>query len=260
MTQCTFIYFQNTMNILIAASRGGGLASMIRGFNVTEDVNPGASLRELTGRAIARIPPPGCATNKTHVYILAGIPDITDKHTSQNRYYRYTECTYTENSNATIARLKKEIQTCKNQIIAAGAIPIFCTITHVSIAEYNKHLLNEGKTTILYHQDHYTEMQIQLEVTINEINHYIDTVNHSQNMSTPMCHSAIRHRRGKKGGRKYMKNIYRKLKDGVHGTKETRKLWAAAIEGAIRNNRNTKDDPLSPKRAWRRERRTPRNF
>ena len=95
------------MNILIAASRGGGLASMIRGFNVIEDVNPGASLRELTGRAIARIPPPGCATNKTHVYILAGIPDITDKHTSQNRYYRYTECTYTENSNATIARLKR---------------------------------------------------------------------------------------------------------------------------------------------------------
>ena len=101
---------------------------------------------------------------------------------------------------------------------------------------------------------------IIIEVTINEINHYIDTVNHSQNMSTPMCHSAIRHRRGKKGGRKYMKNIYRKLKDGVHGTKETRKLWAAAIEGAIRNNRNTKDDPLSPKRAWRRERRTPLNF
>ena len=53
-------YFQ-TMNILIAASRGGGLASMIRGYNVIQDVSPGASLRELTGRAIVRIPPPGCS-------------------------------------------------------------------------------------------------------------------------------------------------------------------------------------------------------
>ena len=62
---------------------------------------------ELTGRAIARIPPPGCSNNKTHVYIMAGIPDINDKHTSQNRHYRYTECTYTEHSNDTITRLNK---------------------------------------------------------------------------------------------------------------------------------------------------------
>ena len=46
-----------------------------------------------------------------------------------------------------------------------------------------------------------------------------------------------------------MKNIYKKLKDGVHGTKETRKLWAAAIEGAIQNNRNTKDGPLEEGKA-----------
>ena len=248
------------MNILIAASRGGGLASMIRGYNVIQDVSPGASLRELTGRAIARIPPPGCSNNKTHVYIMRGIPDITDKHTSQNRHYRYTECTYTEHSNDTITRLKKEIKHCNDTITAAGAISIFCTIAHVSIADYNNHLLKEGKTTILHHQAHYIDMQIKLEATINEINHYIDTTNHNINMSTPMCHTAIRHRRGKKGGRKYLKNIYRKLKDGVHGTKETRKLWAAAIEGAIRNNRNNKDDPLSPKRAWKREKRPPLNF
>ena len=76
-----------------------------------------------------------------------------------------------------------------------------------------------------------------------------------------MCHSAIRNRRGKKGDRKYLKYIYKKkLEDGVHGTKETRKPRAAAIEGAIRNNRNTKDGPLSPKQAWRREKRPPLNF
>ena len=62
------------------------------------------------------------------------------------------------------------------------------------------------------------------------------------------------------GGRKYLKNIYKKLKDGVHRTKETRKLWAAAIEGAIRNNRNTKDGTLSPKLAWKREKHPPLNF
>ena len=60
------------MNILIAANRGGGLASMIRGYNVIQDVSPGATLRELTGRAIARIPPPGCSNNKTHVRIYHG--------------------------------------------------------------------------------------------------------------------------------------------------------------------------------------------
>ena len=160
------------MNILIAASRGGGLASMIRGYNVIQDVSPGATLRELTGRAIVRIPPPDCSNNKSHVYIMAGIPDITDNHTSQNRHYRYTECTYTEHSNDTITRLKKEIKHCTDTITAAGAIWIFCTITHVSITDYNNnHLLKEGKTTILHHQAHNTDMQIKLEATINEINH-----------------------------------------------------------------------------------------
>ena len=55
------------------------------------------------------------------------------------------------------------------------------------MADYHNHLLIEGKTTILHHQAHYTDMQIKLEATINEINHYIDTTNHSINMPTPMC-------------------------------------------------------------------------
>ena len=151
---------------------------------------------------------------------MAGIPDITDKHTSQNRHYRYTECTYTEHSNDTITRLKNEIKHCKDTITAAGAIPIFCTITHVSIADYNNHLLKEGKTTILHHQAHYTDMQIKLEATINEINHYIDTTNHNINMSTPMCHSAIRHRRGKKGAENTWKTSTKNWKMGSMGQKK----------------------------------------
>ena len=96
-------------------------------------------------------------------------------------------------------------------------------IDKIDFDDYNNNLLKEGKTTILHHQALYTDMQNKLEATVNEINHYIDTTNHNIIMSTSMWHPAIRHRRGKKGVRKYMKNIYRKLKDGVHGTKETRK-------------------------------------
>ena len=44
-------------------------------------------------------------------------------------------------------RGKKEIKHCKDTITTARAIPIFCTITHVSITDYNNHLLKEGKTT-----------------------------------------------------------------------------------------------------------------
>ena len=197
-------YFQ-TMNILIAASRGGGLASMIRGYNVNEDVSPGATLRGLTGKAIALIPPPRCSNNKTPVYIIADIPDITDKHTSQFRDYRYIKCTYTERSNDTFTRLKREITHCNDKITAARAIPMFCTITHINIADYTNHLLKEGKTTILHHQTHYTDMQFKLEASRNEINHYTDTTNHNVHMPTQMCHSANRNRRGKKRGRDYLK-------------------------------------------------------
>ena len=87
----------------------------------------------------------------------------------------------------------------------------------------------------------------------NQLLHHHYTKNHHVHMPTHMCHSAIRNHRGKKGGRDYLKNFYKKLKDGVHGTKETWKLWTVAIEGVIRNNHNTKDRPLSPKRAWSRE-------
>ena len=220
------------MNILIAASRGGCLTSMIRGYNVIQDVSPGASLRELTGKAIARIPPPGCSNNKTHVYIMAGIPDITDKHTSQNRHYRYTECTYTEHSNDTITRSKKEINHCKDTIMAAGAIPILCTITHVSIADYNNHLLKGGKTTILHHQAHYTDMQIKLKATMNEISHYIDTTNHIINMSTPMCHSTIRHRRGRKGEQKIPEKHLQKAESWGPWDKRNKKIMGSCNRGS----------------------------
>lgn len=248
------------MNILVAASRGGGLEHFLKGYNLKADVTPGGKLKKLTERALTLIPPPsGCTYNKPHVYIMAGIPDITDKHISQSYNYQYTECTYTEDPQDTVARLKKEINNCKEKITKAGAIPIFCTITQISIINYNQHLLNQRKTSILYHKDHYAEMQRKLEPVINEINHFIDTTNHNSHMSTPFCHTAIRNRRGKKG-KTYWKNIYTKLRDGVHGTPETRKLWAQAIEGAIRNNRRNTDDPTSPKRSWRRERRPPLNF
>ena len=243
------------MDYLVAASRGGGLTNQIP-YKVTAAVIPGGTLDDMAEKAAKLLPPPPQFGDRPHVYVMAGICDITYKVKSGHGPHRYTECLYSEEPSLTIERVKNEINNCARKIEGAGAVPCFCTIVPSSIKGYNNHLLNIGKTTKHLHTDKYASMQRNLELAINEINSYIIDTNHSRNMSTPLTHTSIRKRHGTKP-RHYYKYDYRQLKDGVHGNASTRTKWAAALQGAIKLNRytdNSDEEPSSPRRSWRRER------
>ena len=241
------------MNFLVAASRGGGLAKKIQGYEVIDAVFPGAKLEYLTEKAVKMIPPPQPHGETPHIYIMAGLTDITTLHKTSTNHNKYKEVTLDGNPAEIISRVCSEIDKCARAIADAGATPCFCTITYSYIEKYNHHLLKEHMTNTLLHQDKYKDMQANLIPVIDEINHHITNINHSYNMSTPFCHTAIRKKHGTKP-RHYYKYDHKMLKDGVHGEYITRVKWAKAIQGAMENNRGDVEN-RSPKRSWRREHR-----
>jgi len=245
------------MNILVASSRGGGLARRITKHQVKCRVTSGGKISELTKEAVTLIPPVHRYRLKTHVYIMAGLPDITVKTKSTHQGEIYTEVTYTEDIQDTVNRVTNEIKIGEEKIKEAGATPIFCTITSCSIESYNQHLLTSGSTKHLLHQNSYKEMQSNLESAIKEVNAFIISTNNANNISTPYCHSVIHRRRGAK--KNYFKWVYENLWDGVHGTDNTKEGWANCISCAIKANRtedtSESDECKSPKRSWQQEKR-----
>ena len=85
------------MNILIASSRGGGLDRHVEPhIRIMSYVYPGINnINRVTQVAKHRIPPPYLNTTPTHVYLLTGIPDITQKikggHTTNHTPNAYTQ-------------------------------------------------------------------------------------------------------------------------------------------------------------------------
>lgn len=248
------------MNILVAASRGGGLQERVKDFTLYSEVIPGGKIAMLTSKALSMLPSPHQTVGTTHVYIMGGIPDITQKLKTQHprNHPTYTECIYTDPIPSTISKIKHEIDKCAKKILDKGAKPCFCTITSCDIAKYNRNLLQRRKTHTLHYTQQYTSMQTNLETALEDINKYILETNRKHNMSTPFCHTVIRKRKGK-SPKHYYKHQYDLLWDGVHGNQETRDKWGRAIEGAIRNNRgkrnhsDSEEENKSPKRSWRGE-------
>ena len=69
------------MNVLLAASRGGGLEEHMKdGIKLKPHIFSGGSFSLLTSKVTETLPPPYIQTSApTHIYIMAGIPDITKK-------------------------------------------------------------------------------------------------------------------------------------------------------------------------------------
>ena len=72
------------MNILVANSRGAGLRELIP-KNIIDrvDFRPGAKLKQIS-QITAHSIKGHRLCDKTHVYVMAGIPDITNKTKSDN--------------------------------------------------------------------------------------------------------------------------------------------------------------------------------
>ena len=177
------------MNILIASSRGGGLDQHVEShIHVESCVYPGANIDRLTRIVKHKIPPPYLNTTPTHVYLLTGIPDITQKIKGGSHHKPYTECIYTGNTRVTVSNIKDKLDQFEKAVKDKKATPIFCTITNMNIQLYNEHLLKTHKTHTLHHTANYHKMQPLIDTIIGK--------NIANKVSTPYFHSVIRTKKG----------------------------------------------------------------
>jgi len=262
------------MNLLIASSRGGGLDKLIEpGLKMVSHIKPGGTLSQLEDIIKKSVPSPRpLHTEQTHIYIIAGIPDITHKIHGDTHTPKYTECIYTGKKEETIEEIKQKMENIQTTIESKNAKPIFCTITNINISHYNNHLLKTKKTNTLHHSQQYDAMQEDITYIIDQLNHHIKRVNYANKVSTPFLHSAVRTRKGNKKKKYFYSDNWDRLYDGIHATTNTRKQWAKTLSRSITLNRkggsihseptstkrkpsfSSDDEIKSPKRAWRRER------
>ena len=236
------------MNVIVASSRGYGLKQHLpKGTHV--DVNPGAKLKYLTERVACIIAHPQKLRKNPCAYIVAGIPDLTEKLKSQNPSYRYTETIFVEEPEAAASRIKIEITNCQKIISNQGIKPIFCTIPKMKIETYNNSLLKKRKTSILLHSEYYSDMQLRLNQTIDLLNSFIIDCNCSSRVATPCLNTTIKKRRGS-GYYVYLWHLYT---DGLHAGEPLKEKWAACLQQAFEKNDtsiDSSDEDKSPKRSW----------
>jgi len=278
------------MNFLFASSRGAGLhAKVDPSHRLISHVKPGGTIEQLEILASKCIPPPHLYKETPHAYLLAGIPNITQKIKGNNNGSKYTECIYTNKPENTIQDIKEKIDNFEKTIKEKKAIPIFCTITSISIALYNQHLLKTNKTSELKHSHNYPQMQTEIDDIIYKINYYLIGKNIANKVSTPYLHSATRTKKGNKNRTTktyFYSDNWDRFTDGLHANDETKTKWAQGISRAIELNRggqkktpapkpsstnittlthspspqrkrkqsSSSEEAFSPKRSWRRER------
>ena len=256
------------MNILVASSRGVGMKERV-GKGVpgaalsSSHVIPGGTLEQITNKAIEVIPHTIHTSAPPHIYIIAGIPDVTHKLKDRQGWRFYTESVFTGDPCNTIQGIKTGIDTCAAAIIRRGAKPIFCTISPINLEKYNNNLLHTGKTWTLKHTHEYPTMQKHIDHIIAQVNTHIRLTNRQTGVSTPFTHTAVlkRHGKGRKG---YYKPDWGALYDGIHGTDDTKDKWALSLTTCIQINRGIRakkrkqsssdEETRSPKRAWKQER------
>ena len=172
----------------------------------------------------------------THVYLLAGICDLTfrDYDKYYNEYEIYDEVTFSEHPDQAVARVSKTILAVTEKIAKLGAVPCIPTIVPCSLDVYNNYRLNEYKTSFLLHYPKYSDMQENLITTIDRLNKFIIGVNKTYNMITPQLADTIRTNMGK--GKPHRVH-YMRLKDGNHPTKVLADLWSDKMLQAMANNR-----------------------
>ena len=99
-------------------------------------------------------------------------------------------------------------------------------------------------------------MQNNLDSAIDITNGFIKEFNKENDVSTPLLHTVLIRRRGRKG-RYYTINQWAALRDGIHGTYKTRDLWSKSLQAAMDLNSKADEQALdaSPKRSWKFEKR-----
>ena len=221
-------------NIIVASSRGKNLTSLKDEYTELY-YKGGGKYHHLSSEAIRRIKSKQDTQNKTFVYFLAGLPDVTRK---INRDYfmngclrHYEEVIFKEEPTSAANRVIKAIKTAETTIKTHNAIPVFCTIIPCTLDTWNHHRLNNHVTTHLLHFSDYTRMQENLHTTIHLINQQIHVINSSKNVITPRISKEVTYKRG--GHWRYR---YGRLWDGTHATEKLNKKICEILKLAIEKN------------------------
>ena len=246
------------MNVLLADSRGGGMPEALPGYFDVVEIQAGARVKQLSALVKHLVPESARLKRTTHVYVIGGINDVTERVVSGDFNYIYKEVICVEEPEAIAKRVIDDINDCAKEIKKKSAIPVFATITKANIAVYNETQLNGSRpataTQYLHQQDSYDIMQENAGSAVNIINSHIKSLNRSNDVSTPLCHTVLIKSRGRKG--RYKVHDWSALWDGVHGTLKTKGLWADSLKAAMDLNSEAIDDSLSsPKRSWKYEKR-----
>ena len=235
-----------TMILIMATSRGRGL-SALEGYKGAQlHVTPGGKTRYITDLAIeiirsSRIP----SHEPIYIYFITGLPDLTTKkrkffHISHRRH-TYQEIIITELSSQIHDRVEKIIRSSASRIKQLNAIPIFATITPMSIQTWNKHRLHAHRTSHLNHFHRYQNMQDTIEEATLAINTTIHSINSSNKVTTPkLAQEIIYYRHG------HLRTRYGKLPDGVHPNKKVLTSWTQTMKTIINKNTHTKSPNHTP--------------
>ena len=226
------LYLQ--MNILLGSSRGGR-AEQPNGPRHSKLCLPGWFPHKTKWNSKIRHPF-STPTPQENTHIL---PSRNSRHHKKNEQL-HTNTLHRMHlhgdTDTTIKNIKQDIDTIENTITQCGAVPVFCTATHMNITHYNNHLKQKGKTTRQHYTQHYNTMPTKVEKIIDQVNYYIIGKNIKHQVSTPYCNSAIKARKGRRTKHFYTNN-WEGLNDGVHATPGTKQKWANSINTSIKYNR-----------------------
>ena len=216
------------MNILAGDSRARGLKNGIPRLSRSIVIS-GGTIDKVTEAVVESLKNRYFHT-PPHVYVFAGINDLTRLVKDHRRHY--TECIFDTDTQTAIHTVTQKFNTCIHSIQQAGGIPILCTITSANIEKYNKYMLHNFWTRHLEHTHEYPTMQRNLNLAIDTINAYIANTNRNSGVSTPFTHTAIKKRTGNSRRVRYRYN-WQGLDDGIHAESDTKIRWADAISAAI---------------------------
>ena len=244
----------NTLDIVIASSRGRGLEDIIikqemhpspQNFMVI--FSPGARLKSIIteARSIRKAHP----RRFIHFYILGGYCD-TSSRISQNIKNKgfYEEFIFREDPESAASRVAGLFREANTALSTPHTKHTFCTIPPSDLLKWNKTRLQQKKTcTLKYTEEEYTNMQKNLNKAIVLINGHIMDINKENQTHTPKLADSIMKKKGKGKGFKLYAD---RLVDGVHPTtgynektkkgdpkNNTLKRWAEQIVEAIVVNR-----------------------
>ena len=222
------------MNVILGDSRVLTMKRSNLSWNLreVEDIwgSPGGNFRtclDLVDDNIIYHHPP-ITYGTTHYYIATGICDITTKLTKPG----YQEIVF-RSDEGLADKIKTDISKVENHILKQAALPIFCTIYPMSLKVWNCQRLKQNKTKYLKHENEYSNMQEDLNKTVEMINDYLIKTNIRNCVATPLTHLAInKSRRGKQ----YI--YFNDLIDGCHPDSPAISKMVVSINKALARNKH----------------------